>query len=105
MGGGAPEPAAHGRPGDGDPARRRPPGPTAAAAHGGSVDTVPTAGSGRRLCQSLARWNVAAARSTVASSPGRPASASPTGSPATKPHGTLATGAPASVQGELNGIT
>ena len=60
--------------------------------------------AGRCACQSVARWNAAAARRTVASPDARPTSARPTGIPATKPHGTLATGAPASVQGELNGI-
>src|SRR5256884_8481801 len=69
------------------------------------LDHVEPTYAGRRACQSVARWNAAAARSTVASPDARPTSARPTGIPATKPHGTLATGAPASVHGELNGIS
>ena len=62
------------------------------------------ASGGRRSCQSVACWNVCAARSTVSSSNRLPTRARPTGRPSTKPQGTLTTGAPTQLQGELNGI-
>src|SRR5439155_9086031 len=61
---------------------------------GGSEHDPPASQSGRRSCQSVACWYAWAARSTIASSRGRATSASPTGRPATKPHGTLAVGRP-----------